>query len=408
MKILFVNKYNHLRSGTERYMFNLKRLLKSRGHRVELFCMAHPQNDPAPFDEYFVPNIDFHRVQPTEMVRLVNRVLWDRFAAHRIGHVLDLFSPDVVHLFNIYHHISPSILPPIKKRGIPILQTVNDYKLICPNYLLFTNGRPCLRCRNGRYANAVRHRCLHGSLRWSMLAAVEMLLHRIMSVYERHVSVFLAPSRFVLAKLHEFGVNPDQTRRLPYCIPGSGVERAPPHGKNRGYVLYFGRLSREKGLATLMAAMSHLSDLELWIAGDGPLRSHLERQTHTLGLSNIRFCGHCRGEHLNQLVAGARLSVLPSEWYEVFGQSVVESLLLSRPVVASRTGGIPEVMEDGEHGLLVPSGDASALADAMRWLASHAAVANEMGRAGREAALARFGVERHYEELSALYYRGSA
>ena len=408
MRILFANKYNHLRSGTERYMFNLKRLLESRGHSVELFCMDHPQNEPAPYGEYFVPNVDFHRIRPTEIGRLFRRVLWDKTAALRIGQVLDLFSPDVVHLFNIYHHISPSILPPVKKRSIPLVQTVNDYKLVCPNYLLFTNGRPCLRCRNGRYANAVRYRCLHGSLSWSMLAALEMLLHRIMAVYQRHVSMFLVPSRFVLAKLHEIGVNPNQTKHLPYCVPVGHAVAAAPSGKNQGYILYFGRLSREKGLATLVGAMSRLPDLELRIAGDGPLRSHLEQQIRTIGLTNVRLLGHCRGEDLHRLVAGAQLSVLPSEWYEVFGQSVVESLLLSRPVVASRIGGIPEVMEDGEHGLLVPPSDAWALADAMQWLASHAAVADEMGREGQKAALARFSPERHYEELAPLYSRLSA
>lgn len=369
--------------------------------------MAHPQNSPATYDEYFVPNIDFHHFRLAEMPHVVNRVLWDRAAARRISQVLDRFCPDLVHLFNIYHHLSPSVLPPMKKRGIPILQTVNDYKLICPNYLLYTNGQPCLRCRGGRYYNAMIHRCLHGSLRWSTLAALEMLLHRIMAVYQQHVSVFVAPSMFVKAKIQEFGVNPHQTRYLPYGVSVNPAETERLTRGDEGYVLYFGRLSREKGLATLIAAMSQLPDLELRLVGDGPLRCDLEQRASNLNLSNVRFYGHCEGEMLQHFVACARLAVLPSEWYEVFGQSVVESLLLSRPVVASRIGGIPEVMDDGEHGLLVPPGDALALADAIRWLASHESSANEMGRAGRETALQRFGAEQHFEGLSALYRQAS-
>jgi glycosyltransferase involved in cell wall biosynthesis len=407
VKILFVNKYHYLRSGTERYMYNLKRLLESRGHEVELFCMAHPQNLSATYGEYFVSNVDFHRARLSDTVRVLKRVIWDRAAARRISQVLDMFRPDRVHLFNIYHHLSPSILPPTGVRGIPMVQTVNDYKLICPNYLLYTQGEPCLRCRGGHFHNAILHRCLHGSFRWSTLAALEMMLHRTMAIYQRHVNLFVAPSMFVEAKLQEFGINSHKTRYLPYCINREWVDGLPDSNEPGGYVLYFGRLAREKGLARLIAAMSQLPDLELRIVGDGSFRGELEHQVQTLNLANVRFHRHCEGTDLRQLVARARLTVLPSEWYEVFGQSVLESLLCARPVVASRIGGIPEAMEDGAHGLLVPPGDVSTLAEAVKWLASHTRVADDMGRAGREATLQRFGSEEHYESLLSIYNQAS-
>jgi glycosyltransferase involved in cell wall biosynthesis len=212
---------------------------------------------------------------------------------------------------------------------------------------------------------------------------------------------------FVEARIQEFGIAPEQTTHLPYCADDDQAAMDEATGRDEGYVLYFGRLSREKGLATLIAAMAQLPHLELRLVGDGSLRDDLERKTADLGLSNVRFHRHCEGGDLQRLVARARVSVLPSEWYEVFGQSIVESLLLSTPVVASRIGGIPEVMDDGEHGLLVPPGDAEALADAISWVASHRATADEMGKAGRETAVQLFSAERHYEGLSALYCQAS-
>jgi glycosyltransferase involved in cell wall biosynthesis len=228
-----------------------------------------------------------------------------------------------------------------------------------------------------------------------------------MAIYQRHVNLFVAPSMFVEARLQGFGINSHRTRYLPYCVNQEWVDGLPDSDEPGGYVLYFGRLAREKGLARLIAAMSQLPDLELRIVGDGSFRSELEHQVQTLNLSNVRFHRHCEGTVLRQLVSRARLTVLPSEWYEVFGQSVLESLLCTRPVVASRIGGIPEAMEDGAHGLLVPPGDVSTLAEAVRWLASHTRVADDMGRAGREATLQRFGSEEHYESLLSIYNQAS-
>jgi glycosyltransferase involved in cell wall biosynthesis len=234
-----------------------------------------------------------------------------------------------------------------------------------------------------------------------------MTVHRMVAVYRRHVSVFVAPSAFVQKKLQEFGFDPQQTCHLPYCIVDSPAESQGTTEGDEGYVLYFGRLSPEKGLTTLISAMAYLPDLELRIVGDGYLRHDLEHRVCNQDLSNIHFFGRCESGALQRLVANARVTVLPSEWYEVFGQSVAESLLMSRPVVASRIGGIPEVMEDGVHGLLVPPGDAPPLADALRWIASHASTAHEMGCEGRKSVLKRFGVERHYEDLMRLYHQAS-
>jgi len=215
MRILLVNKYNYLRSGTERYLFSLRRLLEAQGHTVAVFAMQHPANRPAAYAPYFVPRVDFRALTLPDYPSLPLRVIWFPLAARRIAHVLDDFCPDIVHLSNIYHQLSPSILVPIRRRNIPIVHTLHDYKLICPNYLLYTQGAPCTRCRNGNYFQAVRHRCLHASLAWSALAAVEMSLHKTWRVYERHVASFITPSAFLKDTAQSFGIPAKQILRIP-------------------------------------------------------------------------------------------------------------------------------------------------------------------------------------------------
>lgn len=398
-----VNKYYHLRSGTERYLFNLKRLLESRGHRVEVFAMDHPLNEPATYSRQFVPYMDFHTIRPKGFLEAARRVIWDPVAARKIATVLEEFRPDLVHIFNIYHHISPSIFLPIGRRGIRVVQTLNDYKLVCPNYLLYTQGAPCTRCRKGRYVPALRHRCLHGSRSWSLLAAVEMTLHKAFCVYERHVAKFIAPSRFLKDVMGSFGMPPSRSVHIPYFLFARDVEVV---SEDRGYIAYMGRLSPEKGLVTLLRAMKQVPDVRLLMVGDGVMRPFLEMWATQLGLPNVFFTGHLAGEELRLTLAGARFTVLPSEWYEVFGQSILESFAAGKPVVAARIGGIGEVVGDGADagGLLFTPRAEEELAACIRRLWHHPGEARDMGKRGRQRIFeGGFDDESHYDWIISLY-----
>jgi glycosyltransferase involved in cell wall biosynthesis len=403
MRVLLVNKYHHLRSGTERYLFNLKRLLESRGHRVEVFAMDHPLNEPATYSRWFVPYMDFHAIRPEGFVEAARRVIWDPGAARRIASVLDEFRPDMVHILNIYHHISPSILLSIGRRGIPVVQTLNDYKLICPNYLLYTRGAPCTRCRRGGYLQAFWHRCLHGSPSWSLLAALEMSLHKAWRVYERHVAIFIAPSLFVKEMVESFGLPQGNSTHIPYFLFPREYEVT---RGDEGYIAYMGRLSREKGLETLLRAMRQVPEVPLRIVGEGVMRPSLEKSVEESALRNVSFMGHLGGMELRRLLAGARFTVLPSEWYEVFGQSILESFAAGKPVVAARIGGIGEVVGDGPDagGLLFAPGAAEELAGCIRRLWHHPGEARDMGERGRRRVLeCGFDDESHYHRIVSLY-----
>lgn len=403
MKVLLLNKYYHLRSGTERYLFNLKRLLESRGHRVEVFAMDHPLNEPATYSRQFVPYMDFHAIRPKGFMEAATRVIWYPTAARGIARVLEEFRPDIVHIFNIYHHVSPSVLLPIGRSRIPVVQTLNDYKLVCPNYLLYTQGAPCTRCRKGGYAQALRHRCLHGSCSWSVLVAVEMTLHKAFRVYERRVAKFIAPSRFLKDMVESFGLPPGRSVHIPYFLFPRDYEVL---SDDRGYIAYIGRLSPEKGLLTLLRAMKQAPEVRLLIVGEGSMRPALEMSARKLGLTNVSFMGHLSGEELRLALAGARFTVLPSEWYEVFGQSILESFAAGKPVVAARIGGIGEVVGDGADagGLLFEPGAEDELAGCIRRLWDHPGEARDMGGRGRRRIFeGGFDDESHYERIISLY-----
>ncbi|MCU0610157.1 MAG: glycosyltransferase family 4 protein [Candidatus Eisenbacteria bacterium] len=399
MRVLLVNKHGFVRSGTERYLFSVKRALEDRGHAVETFTMAHPRNEPARFADLFPPEIDFRQLSSRQRWGVAGRVIWYREGARRMERVLDAFAPDIVHVFNIYHHLSPSILPPMTRRGIPVVQTLNDYKLICPNYLLFTDGRPCERCRGGRFWQAVAHRCL-GTWSWSLLAAAEMTAHRTIGAFQGFARRLIAPTAFVRQKVIDFGLSPGQVTVIPYFAPVTPRLLEPEAGP---YVLFAGRLSREKGLPILLRAMRLLPEVPLFVAGEGPVREDLERLSTELGLNNVRFLGHLAGDRLGRTIAGCRLTVLPSIWYEVFGISILESWVAGKPVVASGIGGIPDVVKDGVDGVLVPPGDPAALATAIRRLWSAPQEAEDMGRAGRKRVIETFSTETHISRLLDAY-----
>jgi glycosyltransferase involved in cell wall biosynthesis len=286
------------------------------------------------------------------------------------------------------------------KRGLPIVHTLNDYKLVCPNYLLYTEGAPCTRCRRRNYFHAVRHRCLHGSLTWSALAAVEMSLHSAWRVYERHVATFIAPSRFVKSTMQVFGVAAHQLRHVPHFFFPQDFAVSQADGD---YCAYFGRLSREKGLPTLVRAMRRAPQVQLLVVGEGPMRAPLEQIVAQEKLDNVRFGGYLSGQELQRALGRARFTVLPSEWYEVFGMSIVESFALGKPVVAARIGGIPELIDEGQDGLLFTPGDADELAACLRRLWHDPRETQRMGLHGRRKALARYNPENHYRRLYRLY-----
>jgi glycosyltransferase involved in cell wall biosynthesis len=405
MRILYCNKYNFPFSGTEVYLFDLMSMMREQGHEVALFSMRDPRGTPTPFDDYFVPHTNFKDAQQgwLRRVRLAGHAIYSQDARRRLGRLIQEFRPDVAHVRNIYHHLSPAIFWELKQRGVPVLYHLNDFKLLCPNYNLTSKGKACERCRGGRFWNVLAEGCYHGGVANRAVLAAEAYFHRWIRTYEKCIDLFLAPSEFVRGKLIEHGWSAARIEVLSHFQALS--DQAPSSPATNAPILYFGRLSSEKGVEDLLRAKILLPEVRLIIAGEGPARASLEDLSRSLALENVEFVGHLRNEELEQHIAAARFTVLPSHAYETLGKTILESYARGRAVVASDLGSRREFVRHGETGLLYPAGDVHALADTLRFLCDHPERAETMGQAGRDLVRSRHAPAAHYQTLTALYER---
>lgn len=401
MRILYCNKYNYPFSGTEVYLFEAMELMRSRGHETALFSMQDSRGGETPYDRYFVRPIDFKTSGAVwQKTKQAARAIYSIEARKKIRAMIRKFRPDVAHVRNIYHHLSPSILWELKAQGVPVLYHVNDFKLLCPSYNLVSNGRACEACNGGAFWHAMAGDCYPG-LGARMALTAEAYAHRWLGTYRKCVELFLAPSEFVRQKFVEHGWDASRFEVLPHFqeVSPQPVSRIPEHG----LILYFGRLSAEKGISDLLRAVQRLPHLRFVVAGDGPERDRLQNLAGELELRNVQFVGHVDKAERDRLIAESRFTVMPSHAYETFGKTILESYALGRAVIASDTGSRRELVRAGETGLLYQCGDVKQLARSIQMLASQPELAERIGRAGRELVLRKYTAEEHYQKLVQLY-----
>jgi glycosyltransferase involved in cell wall biosynthesis len=399
MRILYCNKYNYPFSGTEVYLFELMELMRSRGHEVALFSMADTRGKATAYDHNFVPHIEFNQhAGVMEKIELAAHAVYSQEARRRMRDMVEEFQPDVAHVRNIYHHLSPSILWELKARGVPVLYHINDFKLLCPTYNLVRQGEACEDCKAGAFWRVVGSDCYSGlGARTALM--MEAYAQRWLGTYGKCVDLFLAPSQFVRDKFAAHGWDIQKFRVLPHFQVAAG--KVEPPAANAP-LLYFGRLSPEKGVGDLLRAMQRLPELRLVVAGDGPQRRELEALGENLKLTNVEFAGQLRGEELDSLIARARFTVLPSHAYETLGKSILESYARGRPVVASDLGSRRELVHEGETGLLYPVGNVERLCEAIKLL-SEPERAGRMGLAGWRLVKERYTPDAHYRAMVGLY-----
>jgi glycosyltransferase involved in cell wall biosynthesis len=326
-------------------------------------------------------------------------VVYSFEARAKLSALLREYRPSIVHAHNIYHHISPSILGLLRKRGVPTVLTLHDLKIACPAYQMLTHDGVCERCKGRRYHNVIKHRCVKGSAVLSAVIFAEAAVHDLLGSYRCAVDKFVVPSRFYIEKLVEWGWPRDRFAYIPNFVDADAY----PISEFAGSAfLYMGRLAPEKGLRTLIRAVA-LARVELWIAGAGAEEPALRKLAGEVN-ANVTFHGRKNQSDLQALVGRCRAVVLASEWYENAPMSVMESFAMERPVVGAAIGGIPEMVQDGVTGMTFKSGDVHALAgrlQAMARLTAHQVA--EMGRAGRALVLAEFSRDRHRQRLMDVY-----
>jgi len=407
MRILYCNKYDYPFSGTEVYLFDLIQRMEECGHETALFSMAHGSRSTFSGRSYRIPYLNFKDPNAGFLTKakMAAHAIYSPSARRAMRKCVQDFSPDIAHIRGIYHHLSPSILWELKRQGIPVVYHLNDFKMLCPSYNFVAHGSACEACHHGAFYHVVTEHCYHGTASSAAVLATEAYFHKLLGTYQNCVDLFLAPSEFVRTKLIAGGVSADRVEVLPHS------QTLPPFAQlsnDEGYLLYFGRLSSEKGVDELLHALVRVPHIPVVIAGDGPERTALEALAHELNLSQVVFTGHVDGEELTKLIAGCTFSLFPSRAYETLGKSILESYAYARPVIASDLGSRRELVEHGSTGLLYSSGNRDELAHSIGFLFDRPELVQKMGAAGRVRVETQHDPAQHIERLLDIYSRLSS
>lgn len=399
MKILMVNKFLYPNGGSETYIFKLGEQLQIMGHRIQYFGMEHEGRIVGNHVESYTSDLDFHGRGLSKLFYPF-KIIYSVEARKKIRLVLEDFEPDVVHLNNINFQLTPSVIYEIRayakrrRKSVRIVYTAHDYQWVCPNHMMRvpSTGEICFACRGGDYKQCSKRRCIHNSRIKSMLGAIEAKYYAKRKTYGM-VDVIVCPSEFMKKQLDTDPLLADKTVMMHNFIEADGG-RVNPAGtggeagrkqsegfihagesgisrNGKDYVIYFGRFSEEKGTITLLEACRALPQIPFVFAGSGPLESLVNQAP------NVENRGFLQGEALRSLIAGARFSVYPSEWYENCPFSVMESQVYGTPVLASDLGGAPELVQAGKTGDLFRGGDVQELTEHIRALWEDPALCQE-------------------------------
>ncbi|MFH1326278.1 MAG: glycosyltransferase [Candidatus Falkowbacteria bacterium] len=360
MKILQINKFHYLKGGAERSYLETAKILKAHGHEVAFFSMQAKENLLTKFNKYFVSNINYHqKFSISQKVRQSIKAIYNREAYRNLDKLIQDFQPDVAHLHNINRQLTPSVIYALKKNNIPMVMTLHDYQLISPAYNLFSQGKLYERCIGGKYYRCFLDKCLHNSYSKSFVAMLEAYVYKFLNPY-RYIKVFIAPSLFLKQKFQQAGF---KNKIIKLANPLNIKSSA--EAKDNNYFLYFGRLSAEKGIDTIIQAVAEAKNLnsKIIIAGEGPLSQKLKVQSQKLGVEDrIKFIGYQEKKELIKIITNARAVVIPSLCYENAPYALREAQLLTKIVICAKVGGLQEYVKSNETGFIFKAGNEQELA----------------------------------------------
>lgn len=398
------NKFHFIRGGTERYLFDLSEGLKKLGHTVINFSTKDKRNFYSEHSDYFIEGSDFSKDLELDDIADARKALnfiYSFPARKNIECLIERYEPDVAHIHNIYHHISSSIIHSLRKKGIPIVMTVHDYKLICPNYTLFMNNKVCERCKKYNYYNAIIYKCIKNSTLASILACFEMYFCKTLKIYENNIDLFIAPSKFIQNKLVDFGIDRERIFYLPYAINLNHFRANFEPGE---YILYFGNIHFRKGVHQLLTVGKQFKHIPIKIIGEGPYKEALQQFISKYSLSNVELLGYRPIEELITFISRALLVIVPSLWYEVMGLSIYEAFASGKCVVASNIGAIPEIVKDDVNGVLFNPLDEQELLEKIEYLLNNPLKIKELGKNAFEMINEYNNPINHYQTLLSIYY----
>jgi glycosyltransferase involved in cell wall biosynthesis len=390
MKILLVHN-TYQQPGGEDVVFSQEReLLERAGHQVLTYCRS---------------NWEIAGYSALKRLALVGRMVWAQDSRREIAGLIHREKPDLVHVHNTFLMVSPSIYSACKEAHVPVVQTLHNYRLLCPAATFFRDGRVCEECLEHSLWRGVLHGCYRDSRAETSAVALMLAVHRWLGTWSEMVDSFIALSGFSRQKFIEGGIPTEKIAVKPnfvYADPGC-------RARSGEYALFIGRVSPEKGIRTLLAAWQRLQvRIPLRIIGGGPEREFLEEHATQMELSDVRFLGQLPRDEVIAALKGARFLLFTSEWYENFPMTIVEAFACGVPVVCSRLGAMEEIVADGRTGLHFTPGNADDLAAKVEWASAHPEEMAAMGRAARAEYEAKYTAQRNYPMLMEVYQKALA
>ena len=408
MKILLVNYRYFISGGPEKYMFNIKKMLEDNGHEVIPFSIHSNKNVETEHSKYFVEPIggrdatyfDEVKKTPKSIWQMLTRSIYSTEVEKAIKREIRDVKPDIVYIIHFVNKLSPSVITGAKKMGVPVVLRLSDYFLLCPRFDFMYQKNVCEDCLIKGYRSCIKKRCVKGSLFASAIRVFSMKFHSFIHVY-RGVDAFITPSEFLKKKLVTNGFDEKKIT----CIPTFTASKSEVGEAQLGsYGLYFGRITEEKGVETVVKAYEKLPDHDLKIMGDDTTEEGIRLKDYVKKhkMSNVEFLGFKSGTELEEVIKGARFTLIPSIWYDNLPNTALESFQYSKPVIASNIGSLPELVIDGVNGFLFEAGNDKDLFEAIKRLDDDEMIAS-MGEESRKRLETLFAPQTHYESLMKVF-----
>ena len=398
MKIIFANNYYYLRGGSERVFFDEMEILEKDGHTIIPFTRKFDKNFSSNYEEYFPDDFKYHDVSLPEKIIAAKKLIYSSESKRSFSYLINKVKPDLVHVHNIYGRLTNSIIDSAKNHNIPVVMTLHDYKIVCPAYIMLRNGKICEDCKGGKFYKCFTTKCHKDSYIPSAINTFEAYYNNFRGKY-KWISKFISPSQFLIDKHIESGHDIDNFIHIPNFIKLNDFK---PNYNHKNYILFIGRLSKEKGINTLIKTFEKL-DINLKIVGEGPEKDKIKNYLLSNKINNVMLEGYKTGNELKKAFQNAMFVIFPSEWYENAPMTILESFAYGKPVIGTKLGGSPEMIIPHETGLLYEAGNVDDLHNKILYLLDNEDLIKSMGKNARQLVEKEHSSESHLNQLLELY-----
>ena len=405
MNILLANWSWFPSGGDWTYIDAICKLYIEKGHTIIPFSQIDKRNLDTPYSKYFVSKIDYESINKkrdiTNSIKVVTKAIYSFEAKRNLERLLNENQVDIVQLNIINNSLTPSIIKACKNKNIPIVWRILQYKPICPNAYFYSKNNICEACKVKKYYMCTLKKCVKNSYSASLIATIESYFYSIVKYYN-YVDLFLFQGNFSRNKFIEYGIDAKKTFTIGNPLYLRNIE---PDYSNENYILFFGRLEKIKGVATLLKAMKHLPDIKLKLIGIGNDESTFVEYVELNNMTNIEFLGHRWNKDLEDILVRSSFVIVPSEWYEVSPYSIIQSFAYGKPVIGSNIAGISDLIENNVNGLLFEPGDSDSLKDKINFLFYNRKLITDFGKKARAKIETFHSSEFYYDQTISEFHR---